>query len=68
MGDITEDMLDGTCCQLCGQYFQNSNNPNKTYTHGYPVLCKECYDDMREEMTLEEMDEAGYMRAKANTL
>lgn len=25
MGEIAEDMLDGSCCELCGQYFEHPN-------------------------------------------
>jgi len=35
MGEIAEDMTDGTSCALCGVYF--------TETHDYPVLCKDCW-------------------------
>lgn len=47
MGQIAEDMADGSCCTECGQYFQHPKQ-NAILTHGYPVLCKECYDDYKE--------------------
>ena len=34
MGEIAEDMVDGSCCSWCGVYFVTS--------HGYPVVCKGC--------------------------
>jgi hypothetical protein len=34
---ISEDMTSGLCCQWCGIYFEKE--------HGYPVLCKDCYND-----------------------
>lgn len=38
MGEIAEDMVDGTCCQLCNVYFSGS--------HGYPVVCSDCWKDL----------------------
>ena len=38
-------MTDGSCCIECGQYFQHPKHPNAILTHGYPVLCKECYEE-----------------------
>lgn len=35
MGEIADDMLDGSCCQECSTYFVRS--------HGHPVLCRECW-------------------------
>jgi hypothetical protein len=42
---IADDMVDGSCCQLCGQYFKDPNDQS-LYTHGYPVVCWECWDDL----------------------
>lgn len=36
MGEIAEDMIEGACCSICGQYFEDE--------HGYPVACEECFD------------------------
>jgi len=48
MGEIADDMLDGSCCSLCGQYFEDLKTSNEEqsmiYTHGYPVYCKDCYE------------------------
>jgi hypothetical protein len=52
MGEIAEDMIDGTCCSLCGCYFRHPKKDPKTgesigiYTHGYPVVCLDCWDDL----------------------
>lgn len=35
MGQIADDMIDGTSCSWCGVYFEG--------THGYPVLCNDCF-------------------------
>ena len=35
MGDIAESMLDGTVCQMCGEWMGGSNC-------GYPVTCAGC--------------------------
>ena len=44
MGEIAEDMVDGTCCMECGCYFQDSEG--HLFTHGYPVICKECWPEL----------------------
>lgn len=44
MGEIAEDMIDGTACELCGQYFIDKDDT--LYTHGYPVVCWSCWDDL----------------------
>jgi ribosomal protein S27E len=54
MGQIAEDMLDGSCCSLCGQYFEHPKGG--IYVHGYPVVCDDCYDE-----------NCGYSKAEANT-
>jgi len=41
MGQIADDMIDGFCCSHCGTYFEEE--------HGYPVLCKSCYESETEE-------------------
>ena len=42
MGQIAEDMADGTCCQWCGMYFEDKDNPDILPTHGCPAVCKDC--------------------------
>ena len=54
MGEIAEDMIDGTCCEICGQYFVDKDD--NLYTHGYSVTCKECWGGKE------------HQKAKANTL
>jgi hypothetical protein len=49
MGEIADDMVDGSCCTMCTMYF--------TKSHGYPVLCGECYASMSKQ------DRAGIPRA-----
>jgi hypothetical protein len=39
MGEITDDIIDGTVCALCGVFFREA--------HGYPVLCESCWSDRR---------------------
>ena len=36
MGENADDIVDGLTCSHCGVFFSQS--------HGYPVLCNECYD------------------------
>jgi hypothetical protein len=35
MGEIADDLMDGSCCGFCSSYFEEE--------HGYPVLCKSCW-------------------------
>jgi len=49
MGEIAEDMIDGTACSLCGCYFikeTDDTDPERLYTHGYPAVCWDCWDDL----------------------
>lgn len=39
---IASDMVDGSCCSLCGCYFRNKKG--NLFTHGYPVYCKDCWE------------------------
>lgn len=49
MGQIAEDMLDGSCCQLCGQYFEHPKTC-EIYVHEYPVVCWDCWEELSEEV------------------
>lgn len=49
MGQIADDMIIGACCSLCGQYFIDEENEEEIYEHGYPVICKECWEFLTEE-------------------
>jgi hypothetical protein len=48
MGQTTEDILDGTCCDICGIYFKGKKK-NTLYTHEYPVTCWDCWKNLTEE-------------------
>lgn len=37
MGQHADDIIDGACCALCGQFFEQE--------HGYPVACFDCWDE-----------------------
>lgn len=47
MGQIVEDMLDGSCCKLCGCYFQHPKGG--IYVHDVPVTCWDCWDFLSDE-------------------
>jgi len=47
MGEIADDMIDGTSCSACGQYFVDGND--NLYTHGYPVICWDCWNTLTKE-------------------
>lgn len=38
MDEVKEDVADGTCCSLCGLYFEEA--------HGSPVVCRSCWEDL----------------------
>ena len=45
MGEVADDMIDGSSCSLCGCYFKDPDSKeDKLYTHGYPVACKDCHE------------------------
>ena len=45
MGEIADDMIDGSSCSLCGCYFKDPDSKEpKGYSHGYPVYCKDCWE------------------------
>lgn len=41
MGQIADDIIDGMCCALCGEYFVDKND--NLFSHGFPVACDECW-------------------------
>jgi len=45
MGDLADDIVDGLCCQYCGQYFVEA--------YGSPWTCNDCMDP---ELTLGDID------------
>jgi hypothetical protein len=57
MGKITEDMIDGVCCVLCGQYFIDPEDSKTLYEHGHPVACDDCWEE-----------DCGYEKAVVKTL
>lgn len=65
MGEIADDMIDGTTCSLCGMYFvdgtDEEGNP-RLYEHGYPAVCWRCWK------TLSKRERANYQKALKPTL
>lgn len=45
MGAISDDIIAGRACSLCGCYFKDPDKEDQTYKHGVPTLCWYCYDD-----------------------
>lgn len=66
MGEMAEDILDGSCCALCGCYFRaepreelkTAENPDgdSIYSHDYPVACEDCWEE-----------DCGYQKAQVGT-
>lgn len=67
MGQIADDMIDGTTCSWCGSFFRHPDNKDQLYTHGYPVVCRECWADMSPRER-NEAERNGHQRAIAKTL
>lgn len=42
---MADDIINGNCCALCGQYFVKKTSPVFMYTHGFPVVCYDCYEE-----------------------
>lgn len=72
MGQIAEDMLDGTTCSECGGFFIDPKKPDThCYTHGYPVLCRECFDGKYNMSKVKDRNRAqqrGHVRAIVGSL
>lgn len=49
MGECAEDILDGSCCQFCGVFFEEE--------HGYPVVYVHCW------ATLSKADRKNFQKA-----
>lgn len=56
MGEISDDIIEGACCALCGQYFADPEDEDALFEHGFPVACKECWEP-----------DCGYEKATADT-
>lgn len=49
MGELTDDMIEGRSCSLCGQYFCDPKDQETIYEHGHPVVCKDCWAGLTKE-------------------
>ena len=41
---MEEDIMDGSCCICCGQYFEHPDGG--IYSHGHPVVCLSCSEEI----------------------
>lgn len=62
MGEIADDMIDGTSCELCGCYFIDPQDEDKLFTHGHPAVCKSCWNGLTKD------EKKNHQRAIADTL
>lgn len=46
MGEIADQMVNGSCCDLCLTPFIKNN---KEYEHGHPATCKDCWSTLTNE-------------------
>lgn len=67
MGEMAEDMVDGTACSQCGCYFLDIDDHESLYVHGYPVLCWDCWNGMTDEERIE-AKKNGLQRAEVRTI
>ena len=47
MGQVSEDIINGICCQVCGQWMPEvSNRKSDIFINppGYPRTCKDCQE------------------------
>jgi hypothetical protein len=44
MGEAAEDILDGMCCQECGEWFDDIINGEEA--PGYPRTCERCVKEL----------------------
>lgn len=49
MGEIADDMTDGTICCLCNAVFKHPSEEKTSYTHGYPVVCRTCFKQLNKD-------------------
>jgi hypothetical protein len=42
MGQMADDIMDGSCCAICHNYFK-TEDLKFIDSHGYPVACKDCW-------------------------
>jgi hypothetical protein len=62
MGEMTEDILNGISCSICGMYFIDPKDSSELYEHGYPVVCWDCWNEMNKKNRL------NFQRALVSTL
>jgi hypothetical protein len=60
MGENADDLVEGRTCSLCGMFFLDKNGD--VYTHGYPVVCWECWSDLTKQ------ERKQYQRSEVETL
>jgi hypothetical protein len=47
-GSIADDMINGACCVICGEYFFDEDL-HEIYEHGHPTVCISCWSELTEE-------------------
>lgn len=48
MGQIAEDIRDGSCCQLCTCYFKHPSGSG-IYVHEHEAVCNDCWKGLNKE-------------------
>lgn len=44
MGQIAEDILDGSMCDICNCYFEHPSGG--IYVHDHPATCEDCWREL----------------------
>ena len=60
MGELANDKMNGLSCYYCGVYFEKE--------HGYPVLCKSCWDDFIPHPPNHQVKKSGLSKARYREL
>jgi hypothetical protein len=62
MGELAGDMVEGRSCCLCGCFYDNPDEPDVFYEHGYPAVCWDCWSG------LSKRERKAHQRAEVGTL
>lgn len=62
MGEIADQMINGSACELCLMPFEDPEKKGHIYEHGYPVVCHDCWQGLTYE------DKQQYQKAEVKTI
>lgn len=62
MGEYSDQIINGECCELCMMPFVDPKKPNEVYEHGHPAVCFDCWDSLNSE------ERKAHQRAQVRTI